>query len=78
MLVKLAPLPLLSKALKMHLVKEMKFSHIDKFNPRLTQGKLKSTPLENKATVTEPNAWNPERLENGKWACNHRCKDKTV
>ena len=20
--------------------------------------------------------WNSERLENGKWACNHKCKDK--
>ncbi|KAL6713023.1 ATP-dependent DNA helicase MER3 [Lecanora helva] len=26
----------------------------------------------------EGNPWNPERLENGKWACNHKCKDKKV
>ena len=23
-------------------------------------------------------AWNPTQLENGKWACNHKCKDKTA
>ena len=22
--------------------------------------------------------WSAEKLENGKWACNHRCKDKTA
>lgn len=21
--------------------------------------------------------WEPRRLDNGKWACNHKCKDKT-
>lgn len=23
-------------------------------------------------------AWNPTQLDNGKWACNHKCKDKTA
>lgn len=22
--------------------------------------------------------WNPPQLDNGKWACNHKCKDKTA
>lgn len=22
--------------------------------------------------------WRPEKLANGKWACNHKCKDKTA
>ena len=22
--------------------------------------------------------WKPQRLGNGKWACNHKCRDKTV
>lgn len=22
--------------------------------------------------------WKPQRLENGKWACNHKCKDKAA
>ena len=29
-----------------------------------------------KQADTEQKAWNPEKLENGKWACNHKCKDK--
>ena len=28
--------------------------------------------------VLEKEPWEPNRLENGKWACNHRCKDKTL
>ena len=62
----------------MHPVKEMNFSHIDEFDPRSKQVKLKSNPVENKAAGTELSTWIPERLENGKWACNHRCKDKTA
>ena len=58
-------------------VKEMDFSHIDDFDPRSKQGKLKQIRL-SKAPGTEKTAWNPEKLENGKWACNHKCKDKTV
>ena len=30
-----------------------------------------------KQANTKQTAWNPERLDNGKWACNHKCKDKT-
>lgn len=26
----------------------------------------------------EDEDWEPVRLENGKWACNHKCKDKTA
>ena len=59
----------------------MDFSHIDDFDPRLKQVKskqLKPSVLESKASKTEQTAWNPERLGNGKWACNHKCKDKTA
>ena len=62
-------------------VKEMDFSHIDEFDSRSKQGKfkqLKSGVLESKANKTEHTAWNPEKLGNGKWACNHKCKDKTA
>lgn len=31
-----------------------------------------------KQADTERMAWNPEKLENGKWACNHKCKDKNA
>lgn len=62
----------------MHTVKQMDFSHIDEFDPRSEQTKLQPSAREIKATGIERNAWNPERLENGRWACNHKCKDKTV
>ena len=28
--------------------------------------------------VTDEASWNPMQLDNGKWACNHKCKDKSV
>lgn len=62
-------------------VQEMDFSHIDEFDSRSKQGKfkqLKPGVLESKANKTEHTAWNPEKLGNGKWACNHKCKDKTA
>lgn len=62
----------------MNAVKNMDFSHIDEFDPRSKQNRLKPSVQESRATGTEQILWNPERLENGKWACNHKCKDKTV
>lgn len=62
----------------LHPVKQMDFSHIDEFEPRLKQRKLKQDVRETKASRGEQNAWNPEMLENGKWVCNHKCKDKTA
>ncbi|KAL9131211.1 MAG: hypothetical protein Q9217_000813 [Psora testacea] len=44
------------------------FSHIDRYNVGLRQ-------------VTGNHglsAWTPEKLDNGKWACNHKCKEKTA
>ena len=49
-------------------------------------------PVNSKAVLTKANAipadaaqasrslaaWNPTQLENGKWACNHKCKDKSA
>ena len=65
----------------MHLVEDMNFCHIDDFDLRSKQRKLKQLkqcPLESMASVAEETAWSPERLDNGKWACNHRCRDKTA
>ena len=62
----------------MYPVKKMDFSHIDEFDPTLKQRRLKSSIQRSKETGTEHIAWNPKRLENGKWACNHKCKDKTA
>lgn len=59
-------------------VKNMDFSHIDEFDPGSKQSRLKPRVHERKATGTEQIPWNPERLDNGKWACNHKCKDKTA
>ena len=59
-------------------VKEMDLNHIDDFDAGTKQRKLmqfKPSVPERKA---EQIAWRPERLENGKWACNHKCRDKTV
>ena len=68
----------MSKVLTRHPVKEMDFNHIDDFDPRSKQKKLKLGVRESKATGIGQTARNPERLENGNWACNHRCKDKTA
>ena len=57
---------------------EIVFSHIDDFSPVPTERRLKPSVRDSKAAETEESAWNPERLENGKWACNHKCKDKTT
>lgn len=49
-------------------------------------------PVKSKAVLTKPTAlpadaaqgsrsvaaWNPTQLENGNWACNHKCKDKSA
>lgn len=59
-------------------VEEIVFSHIDDFSPISTERRLKPSVRESKAAGTEESAWNPERLENGKWACNHKCKNKTT
>ena len=57
---------------------EIVFSHIDDFSPVSTERILKPSVRGSKAAGTEESAWSPERLENGKWACNHKCKDKTT
>ncbi len=37
-----------------------------------------TTARNEKQADTEQTAWNPEKLENGKWACNHKCRDKNA
>ncbi len=48
----------------------MEFNHIDKFD----RGAAEKTS--GNSTKIGQGAWAPEKLENGKWACNHKCKDK--
>ena len=69
---------LVYKVLMVHSVKEMDFSHIDEFDPRSKKTKLQPSALKIKATGIKQTASDPERLKNGKWACNHKCKDKTA
>lgn len=40
------------------------------------KGRKESNKLENSEEVKDVER--PARLENGRWACNHRCKDKTT
>lgn len=54
----------------------MDFNDIDDFASESRPTK-KSLGLKQDA-CTEQNAWAPEKLDNGKWACNHKCKDKTT
>ena len=35
-------------------------------------------PVQSTKGATNAETWNPVQLENGKWACNHKCKDKSV
>lgn len=54
----------------------MDFNHIDLLDIDL-HGRKTSPGLQNrKRTRAQKSAWNPEKLNNGKWACNHKCKDK--
>ena len=56
----------------------MEFRHIDEAIPNSDQHGSKSSSLGHKESTGERTKWNPEKLENGKWACNHKCKDKTA
>ena len=67
---------LLEKANTESAVGGMEFNHIDNFD--LGSKRAIKAPGTEKQVNTEPTTWNPEKLQNGKWACNHKCKDKTA
>ena len=56
------------------------FKNIEEFNPGMISERRSSNPGVSirSGYVIEQNEqrWNAMQLENGKWACNHRCKDK--
>ncbi len=56
----------------------MDFNHIDLLDMDSNGRKTKSGLQDRKKLPTKQPTWNPERLNNGKWACNHKCKDKTI
>ncbi|KAL2040972.1 hypothetical protein N7G274_006430 [Stereocaulon virgatum] len=53
----------------------IEFADIETFDPKSKQRRI--APRSKQAN-SEKTAWNPERLGNGKWACNHKCKEKTA
>lgn len=56
----------------------LEFNHIDHLSTHLNRPKTSAqTQSRNRTSAAQP-GWNPERLDNGKWACNHKCKDKTL
>ena len=55
------------------------FMDIDAFDDGATgSGKGKATKRKGSTTTAADKDWEPRQLENGKWACNHTCKDKTA
>ncbi|KAI9751371.1 MAG: Sec63 [Candelina submexicana] len=65
-------------------VGDLDFNHIDGYNSQLalqTQANTlanRQAHSPHKATLTHADeTWEPVLLKNGKWACNHACKDKT-
>ncbi|KAK7613879.1 Sec63 Brl domain-containing protein [Phyllosticta paracitricarpa] len=42
------------------------------------KGKRADTNLRKKQAPAMQHEWQPTKLENGKWACNHKCKDKNA
>jgi len=56
-------------------VEKMDFNDIDDFESGSKRTK-KGQGTKQHADA-EHTAWFPEKLDNGKWACNHKCKDKT-
>lgn len=63
----------------MPLVDGLDFTHIESF-PRGGEGippvSQRTSSLSN-IPDADLEGWEPTQLGNGKWACNHKCKDKT-
>ena len=55
----------------------LEFHDVDNIKAVSCQQNLASNPQHRSRANPEETSWNPEKLENGKWACNHKCKDKT-
>jgi ATP-dependent DNA helicase HFM1/MER3 len=56
------------------------FQHIDDYaNGTESTAKRNTTQISRTAPVGHTQSeWEPKQLANGKWACNHRCKDRTA
>lgn len=57
-------------------------THIDTYNQEADPHSKHSEPATNQQILArvdrKESEWNPRRLDNGKWACNHKCRDKTA
>ena len=47
-------------------------------NLGFASGQSQYKPVQSSKEAINTEVWNPVQLENGKWACNHKCKDKSV
>lgn len=56
----------------------MDFNHVDTFEKSTMLQPQSQLAVSQRYAAEDDIAWNPKQLENGKWACNHKCKDKTV
>lgn len=66
--------------LSMMIVGDLDFSHIDGFDADLTsqtQQNTKANRSQAASAGSKAQTFEPRRLSNGNWACNHKCKDKT-
>ena len=59
----------------MVLADEDNFHHIDTFDRRSA---ITSDQVFRDTGGDDESLWTPKQLESGKWACNHKCKDKTA
>ena len=62
-----------------NLANEINFNHVENFDKDMSSHPFESQSIKDKQqTIKIDSAWNPKKLRNGKWACNHRCKEKTT
>ena len=47
-------------------------------NTGLSSTQSQCKPVQSLKGAINTETWNPVQLENGRWACNHKCKDKSV
>ena len=55
----------------------LEFSDIDMFEP-VSSAKREVLSTSRSTAIACDGDWKPRRLSNGKWACNHKCRDKTT
>jgi hypothetical protein len=61
-------------------ISDLDFAHIDNYGTELSAQTMKITSKSTrpKQTGELTTMWEPKQFDNGKWACNHACKDKNA